>query len=146
MDPAIFIDRATGEIRIDEVCLLTPYAAKTSVEPQVASLLAGSRDNGNGYEWLDLHGLTFGGEEASLSLCFHDGRLSEASWSVQLAGAPIEGDWPTKKEIDSELAFVRTTLAKVMGIKAGKMPWGEVWCQFDARGDTASNGLRYRSA
>ena len=140
MEPAIFIDRATGAIRIGDLALLTPNAAKASVEPQIAGLLAGSRDHGNGYEWLNLRGLTFGGEAASLSLCFRDGLLSEASWSVALGE---EGGWPTKKAIDREVSFMRNALAKDMGIKPGRLPWGEVWCLFDARGDTASSGLRY---
>ena len=143
MEPAIFIDRATGEIRIGDRALLKPNDAKTSVEPQIAGLLAGSRDHGNGYEWLNLRGLTFGGEVASLSLCFREGLLSEASWSVALGEA---GGWPTKKAIDREVSFVRNALANGMGIKPGRLPWGEVWCLFDARGDAASSGLRYRGS
>ena len=142
----IFIDRATGNIQIGDLALLKPNDAKASVEPQIATLLAGSRDHGNGYEWLDLLGLTFGGEVAALSLCFHDARLCQASWGVQLPGVPMEGGWPSKKEIDDEISFVRKILAKEMGIKPGKMAWGDVWCQFDSRGYIASNGLRYRGS
>lgn len=144
MAAELSIDRDTGSIRIGDVVLLESNQTKDLIEPKVATLLAGSRDHGNGYEWLDLRGLSFGGQPARLSLCFHDGRLEQASWGVRLTDAPMEGGWPTREAIDSELSFVRETLARDMEIYPGRMPWGEVWSSFDAKGFMAANGLRYR--
>jgi hypothetical protein len=146
MAPEISIDRDTGSIRIGDVALMKPHQLKGAVEPQVANLLAGSRDQGNGYEWLNLRGLTFGGQPASLSICFHDDRFEQASWSVVLTDVPTEADWPTRDAIDSELSFVREALARDMDIHTGQMPWGEVWSHFDAKGFMAANGLRYRNS
>ena len=144
MTAELWINKDTGEIRIGDHVLLQPNQAKSSIEPLVADLLEGSRDHGNGFEWLYLRGLTFGGQPAGLSVCFRDGRLEQASWSVYLPDAPTEGGWPTREAMDRELLFVRETLAREMNIRAGKMPWGEVWSSFDAKGFMASNGLRER--
>lgn len=146
MAAELWINRNSGEIRIGELALLQPRQSKGSIEPLAADLLEGSRDHGNGFEWLYLRGLTFGGQPAWLSICFHDGRLKEASWGVQLPDAPTQGGWPTREAIDDELSFVRETLIREMNIHTGQMPWGEVWSIFDAKGFMAANGLRYRHA
>jgi hypothetical protein len=120
--------------------------SRRAVERLMAPQVKGRRDFGNGYAWLDLEGLSFGGQPAWLSLCFHRGRLSAANWSVGLPGAP-EG-WPTREAIDEEIAFVRSVLAQKIGFASrdGSMtfPWGEVWSLFDPKGDLAASGLRYR--
>lgn len=138
------IDRDTGSIRIGDIALLGPDARQATVQQQVDDLIVGSRDYGNGYEWLERGALTFGGRPAYLSLCFQNDALEQASWSVQLPDAATEGGWPTREAIDAEIAFVRRTLATEMGICAGHLPWGEVWSNFDTKGFMAANGLRYR--
>lgn len=148
MGPQLTIDAETGSLGLGGVRLQSRQS-RSEVEPQIASLVKGSRDHGNGYEWLYLGGLTFGGQPASVDLCFHDGRLERASWYVQLADAPMEGGWPTREAIDKEVAFVRATLAQ-FGLNIGgnreKFSWGEAWSSFDAKGFLASNGLRYRAS
>lgn len=144
MAAKLWINGDTGEILIGDRAILRPNQTKDLIEPLVAHLHGGSQDHGNGFEWLYLRGLTFGGQPAGLSICFHKGRLEQASWSVQLPDATTEGGWPTREAIDCELSFVRETLARDMNIHAGQMPWGEVWSSFDAKGFMAANGLRYR--
>lgn len=144
MATKIWIDRNTGSIHIGDVAVLEANQAKVSVEPLVANLVERSRDHGNGYEWLYFRDLTFGGQPAALSICFHDGHLEQASWSVQLPDAPMESGWPTKGAIDSEISFVREVLARQMEIHVGQKPWGEIWSSFDAKAFMAVNGLRYR--
>ena len=148
MGTQLTIDAQTGSLSVGGV-RLQPLQSKSEVEGQTALLVKGSRDHGNGYEWLFLGGLTFGGQPASVDLCFHDGRLEQASWSVQLPDAPMEGGWPTREAIDKEVAFVRGTLAQYglnIGDNPKKFSWGEAWSSFDAKGFLASNGLRYRAA
>ena len=137
------IDCGTGIIRIGNDIVLEPGQAKAVIVPRIADLLRASRDHGNGYEWLTLSGLAFGGQAATLALGFHDGRFEQASWSVELPGE-AEGDGPTRAMIDDEVSFVRHVLINQMGIRPGDMPWGKVWSQFDARGFLASHGFRYR--
>ncbi|WP_155006394.1 hypothetical protein [Sphingomonas hengshuiensis] len=146
MAPSFSIDQRTGEIRIGDTVVLKSGEQRTAVEPQVATLADSSRDHGNGFNWLHLRGLTFGGQPAHLSLCFHHNLLDRASWSVRLPNAETDGDWPTRDAIDAEIAFVRRTLTDEMGISAGLFPWGEVWSSFDTKGFLAANGLRYHRA
>ena len=148
MGTEITIDPLTGILGLGDA-RLRPLQSKSEVEPQIAQLLQGSRDHGNGYEWLYLSGLTFGRRPASAGLCFHAGRLEQASWNVQLVDAPMESGWPTREAIDEEIAFVRGILARG-GLNIGDNPkkfhWGEAWSSFDAKGFLASNGLRYRTS
>ncbi|QDX24871.1 hypothetical protein FPZ54_01720 [Sphingomonas suaedae] len=137
------IARETGCVRIGDLAVLGSRHHKSAVEQAVGPLVIGSRDHGNGYEWLDLGGMTFGGEQAALSLCFSSGLLEAISWNVQLPDAPMESGWPTKEAIDSEVSFVRGVLLQEMGIELGSQPWGELWSHFDPRGFMASSGLRY---
>ncbi|MDQ0250988.1 hypothetical protein J2W22_003052 [Sphingomonas kyeonggiensis] len=146
MAPSFSIDRQTGNIRIGDTVVLKSGEQRAAVEPQVATLADSSRDHGNGFDWLHLRGLTFGGQPAHLSLCFHDNLLEQASWSVRLPDAETDGGWPTRDAIDAEVAFVHRTLTNEMGIRAGSLPWGEVWSSFDAKGFLAANGLRYYRA
>lgn len=121
MATELLIDSETGNIRVGDLVLLKPNQEREEVATLVASFLGSVRDLGNGYEWLDLKGLTFGGQPASLSICFHGGRLEQASWSVQLPDAPMEGGWPTQEAIDGEISFVRDTLAKTwQSTRAGR--------------------------
>lgn len=148
MTAAFAIDARTGDVLIGEL-RLTPHQSKAEIEPQIAHLVKGSRDHGNGYEWLNLGGLSFAGHPAGVGLCFHEGRFEQASWNVLLPDAREEGGWPTREASDDEVAFVRDTLARDIGFDpARKLPmifgWGEIWSAFDEKGGCASHGLRYR--
>jgi hypothetical protein len=141
---ALSIDRDSGGILFDGALAIEPGARSIDVERRVQDLILRSRDHGNGYRWLDLGGLSFGGQPAWLSLGFHDAVLEQVDWSVSLDGAASEGGWPTRGAIDAEIAFVRATLTQQMGLVPGTQPWGEVWSDFDPKGFQAANGLRYR--
>ncbi|MBM3927437.1 MAG: hypothetical protein FJ335_03115 [Sphingomonadales bacterium] len=143
MDAQFTIDPQTGGLGVGDV-RLRPLQLKSEVESQVAQWIESSRDHGNGFQWLYLARLTFGGQPASVGLCFRVERLERASWAVQLPDAPMEGGWPTREAIDSEVAFVRDALARE-GLNAN-FNWGEIWSSFDAKGFIASNGLRYRTS
>ncbi len=149
MNASISIEQQTGDICLGGQIRLKAGQPKSIVEPMVGEWLAGSRDFGNGYEWLHLRHLSFGGEPAGLGLCFHDGFLEQVSWSVNLPNAPMEADWPTKEAIDDELSFVRDELARQLHLIPGQtevtFDWGKVWSVFDAKGFLASNGVRYSS-
>ena len=144
----IKVDPQTGTMTVGGL-LFEPLQAKSEIEQQIAQLITGTQDHGNGYEWLYLGGLTFGGQSATLSLCFHLGRLEQAGWSVNLPDAQTEGGWPTREAIDQEITFVRDTLLQDgFAINDGRLEfgWGEMWCGFDAKGFLASSGLRYSAS
>lgn len=145
MEQELFIDCQTGNILIGDLALLKPHERRDSVEPVIQGLMESSLDHNNGYEWLILNGVAFGGQSAGLSLCFYNGQLEEVHWSVNLPDAPSEGGWPTRDAIDDEISFVRRVLAKEMKIRIGETRWGKVWSCFDPKGFFAANGLRYHS-
>lgn len=143
MAKAFSIHRDTGGLIIEGHETLEAGQSMASVVAQMADLAGGTRDLGNGYAWLSLRGLSFGGEPASLSLCFHEGMLEQVSWGVALPHAPMEEGWPTQQASESEVAFIRRVLERDMDIRVGPMPWGEVYSRFDPKSFMAVSGLRY---
>ncbi|MDB5666075.1 hypothetical protein [Cypionkella sp.] len=137
---AFWIDRETGAI-----CFNGGRLGVGDGEGAVVGATGQRRDMGNGYVWLDVEGLTFGGAAAVLALAFFEGRFCEASWAVMLFG---EADgWPTGEAMVREVTFVRGVLREQVGLAAGRgaarFEWGEVWSGIDLRGGSASHGLRY---
>lgn len=143
MAAAISIDPGNGAIRLGDAALLGPHLHRSAIAGQVTEFLETSRDHGNGFAWLNLRELTFGGQAAALSLGFHHELFVSATWSVELPNTAADGGPPSRKAIDEEVAFVRSVL-KDMGLRIGRNAWGEVWSSFDARSFMAASGLRYR--
>lgn len=147
MPAAFSIEPEGGAIRLGQCVRLTAFQRRRQVAPLVASWQIGERDFGNGYAWIDLGGLAFGGQPANVSLCFAFGRLEQASWGVRLPDAAPDGGWPTPEAIDEEIAFVRAELARQLGLASigadSTFGWGVVWSLFDPKAGLASHGLRY---
>ena len=141
------IDPATGTICIGDTVRLIASQDKSSVQALASQWLGGSRDLQNGYEWLQLRGLSFGKQPAGISLCFHDGKLMSAHWGVSLPGAMLEEGWPTQQAINQEIKFVRKVLVAMFQTELTDgglvFPWGTVWSRFDLKGFSASHGVRY---
>lgn len=146
MGPPFSIAPQDGSMLVGDV-RLGGGQSRSRVERAVSALVKGAVDHGNGYAWLYLGALSFAGYDAGLSLCFHQGRLSQASWSVSLPKAESEAGRPTREAIEEEIGFVRAALARDIGLPPGesgmRFDWGEVWSEFDPKGFLASNGLRY---
>jgi hypothetical protein len=85
------IEPTSGNIRLDNV-QLHANQPKAQIEREIGHLVTGSRDHMNGYEWLYLGGLTFHGHPSKLYLRFHNERLCEALWHVELPDAPQDRD------------------------------------------------------
>ena len=147
MHDALDIDPESGCLRIAGLAPIGAGAAMSDVANALAQRAACARDHGNGYAWLYFKDLSFGGRPCHLGLCFLDGRLVEASWSVTLPDS-APGEWPTREEIDEEIAFVRAVLGELLGrpVSNGhwRFGWGEIWSEFDPKGFSAAHGLRYR--
>jgi hypothetical protein len=143
---ALSIDPASGALRIGGLtATISAGQKKADIEPLLEPFARGVRDYGNGYEWLNFGGISFGGYPCGLALCFFEDRLVEASWSVALPDAPMEGGWPTRKAIDDEVRFVQKVLTEQLGQPphAAAFGWGKVWSAFDSKGFLAANGIRY---
>ena len=143
---AFSIDPRDGAIVIGDV-RLAAGESRRAAERKLGDWLVNVLDHRNGYVWLNLDGLSFGGHPAGIGLCFHNGRLAEASWGVILPSAAADS-WPTPEEIEEEIAFVRSVLVREIGFPAKgdamTLPWGDVWTVYDRKADIAANGLRYR--
>ena len=148
MESGFEVETRTGAILLPGGRALPAGVSKMEIASRIANWQSDSRDFGNGYEWLTLRELSFGGHSAALSLCLNHGVFEEARWGVRLPGMPTEGGWPTREAIEQEITFVRSILARQIGLdpSAGEksFPWGVVWSDFDPKGFCASNGLRYR--
>ena len=145
----ISIDPDTGSIGLGNGVRLEAFQKRRAIEPRVADLIDSAQDHGNGFAWLHLRDLSFGGHPAWLALCFHGGRLEQVGWSVRLPNDTVAGGWSTGEAMEEEVAFVHGALAKVgLSLDEGTKTcsWGEVWSHYDPRGDLASHGLRYRRA
>ena len=140
-------ERSTGALLLGSDVRLGVAESRTQAANSLASLIHRIRDLKNDYVWIDLRGLSFGGQTCAASFCFMSDRLHGASWSVSLPGAELEGGWPTRKAIDEEIAFVRRTLKQQLGrdFEQGReiFPWGTVFSVFDEKGFQAHNGLRH---
>ena len=148
MPHEITIDPATGTVSIAGISLTLqaglPYE---QVEATFSSFKQSERDHRNGYRWLDLHRLSFGGKPAGLGLCFFHSHLCELHWDVSLREDTSDTSWPTQEESDQTVVFLHETLRPMLSrpFSSGdeRFPWGVVWALYDAKGGFASAGLRY---
>ena len=140
------IDAATGAIRIGDALEIRAGQSKRELGRRLKPLGTTPQRYGKGYDQLHLDGLEFGGQPALLSLSFHHGRFTEASWGVWLPGQ-VRGEWPTREQAEAEMEFVRAVLAEQIGFapasRSMTCSWGTVWSEYDSRNMTAAHGLRY---
>jgi hypothetical protein len=141
----VSIDPTSGMVHIGNVGALSPWQDRANIVSLLNPFASGSRDHGNGYEWLYFKGLLFDGFPCALGLCFRDGWLEQIGWSVTLPEAPKDANWPTREQSNREVKFVGAVLDKQLGHRwrTERFAWGQVWSCFDEKEFSASNGLRY---
>jgi hypothetical protein len=145
----LIVDPESGALTLTGLARISAGQTRAALEPELRPCVTGQRDHRNGYAWLMVGGLTFGGLPCSLGICFHDGAMSEAGWNLRLPDAALKDGWPTRETSDREVAFCRQVLAGQLGRDVPEegltFPWGRLWCAYDDKGGTASTGLRYES-
>lgn len=151
MNAAFTLSLEDGSIEIDRCATRIDSGLTKAVAMEgLAAFYNGGVDHENGYEWIYLDGLSFGGKPSAMSLCFFRNGLSEVHWSANLPDAQLEEGWPTQASIDREIAFVRRELARLSGKPSfsghQKFGWGELWSTFDRKGGLATSGLRYKAS
>ncbi len=140
MAPELTLDRLTGAINLQGLTRLAPRSRKANAAATLAPFVRREQDSFTGYVWLYTAGFGFGGKPCRLNLCFRDGGLDMASWSVELGTGESGG-------IDAEVAFMRAALGRQLGrtFRAEEhFDWGWAWCSYDPRSDIVSGGVRYR--
>jgi hypothetical protein len=148
MTPSIHIDIADGSVKLlGSQHTICRGASQASVEAMLCEFQMGAVDHGNGYSWLNFHGLTFGEMPCGLALLFHQKKLTEVHFSVALPNAPLESGWPTRAAIDDEIEFVRKIFRAQLKRRFRNEPeqfrWGVAWSEFDSKGFRATAGIRY---
>lgn len=151
MPHEITIDPTTGAVSIGEISLtLQEGISYVTAKAELSPLQRGEQDHRNGYCWLHLHRLSFGGKPAGLGLCFFNSRLCQLHWGVTLREDASDNSWPTQEESDREVVFLRETLRPMLSrsFSSGeeRFDWGSVWAAYDMKGGFASAGLRYGNA
>jgi len=151
MDPAFTIDDRTGDVHIEGCAFL--IGARTTRDDVVRELAdrlePDAKTNAASITWHRLRSLTFGGESASLSMCFGPRGLQSISFGVSLPNPALEDGWPTKQETQREIAFVCRTLRAMWKRSfngAATFAWGSVWASYDVFSHSSSIGLRYGPA
>jgi len=141
------VDPANGALTLAGWATIGAGQPRSALEPALRPLIKGELDHRNGYVWLTIGGLAFGGLPCTLGLCFNGGAVSEAGWNLEMPDAVLEHGWPTRETSDREVAFCRQVLAGQIGREVPEeglaFAWGRLWCAYDDKGGTASTGLRY---
>lgn len=145
--PAIELSPTTGAITIEGVEMVLAAGLRLdSARSALANFYRRSIDHNNGYEWLSFGGLSFAGRPCNISACFKETKLTEVHLGVSLSDIQ-EAGWPSRQDIEREVAFVRAALSKSLhrSFSSGseKFNWGQVWSVFDPKGFIASAGVRY---
>lgn len=107
-----------------------------------------TRDLGNGYVWLFLGALSFGGRPAGLSLCFHEEALEMVTFGVSLPDDQMLDGWPSEESSLRQVRFMKKELECQLGVPLeegiARFAWGCAWSRFDPKGFMASAGVSYQ--
>src|SRR3982751_1619770 len=113
MARALTVDPTTGSVHIAECStILSNGLAESTASTELAEFYRSRIDHENGYTRLSCQGVSFGGEPSGFALGFHLGALTQIHLGISLSDVEPVGGWPTRREIDQEVAFVREELAK----------------------------------
>ena len=101
------------------------------------------KDMGTGYIWYLLPTSEVFGKEVSFNLCFFNGALFTAHFSLhdpKLYGKNWD-DWSEEKE----RLRAKDTAAWLVsqGYKLGSYSWGEIWAGYDPKGATGGGGVNF---
>lgn len=146
--PSYKVSKKDGSIRISTCELvICDRLLIEDAKLHLQRFIRSATDYKNGYEWLYLGSLNFGDMPAGLSLCFFNGELWMATFSVGLPDDEDFDNWPTEETSMRQVAFMRKVLEKQLScsMKIGhhEFAWGSAWSNFDIKGYQASGGLRY---
>lgn len=148
MQLSLTISRVDGTISIDSIdYAIGKGTSKSVVESEFARLNKSHIEHGNGYEWITLGGISFGGIPSCLSLCFFLDAVQQVQIGVSILDVECADNWATRASSEREVEAVCRELGKQLDcdFSSGQVTfsWGTVWSVFDERSCHPSSGLRY---
>lgn len=142
----IHVDAKDGTVHIGSAAVrggMPLELARDSLE----GLLRNERDVGNGYLWLSVSNVAFGGRPGGLSLCFHQGKLEMVTLGVSLPDDELLEGWPTEESSMRQVMFLRKELERQLLVTfqqgVARFSWGSAWSRFDPKGFMATAGVAY---
>ena len=139
------IDKTKGHIRLNGSLHLEPNSSFEMIERQKLGGLQEIRAMGNGYKWLDIKNIQIDNQYFIMSLCFIKGKLSQLTMVINDKPFNLNSGWDTwsEKAEKEKLKKFENWLNKELD-KERKFNWGEVWANYDPRGDSSSIGIKYK--
>jgi hypothetical protein len=100
------------------------------------------------HQFLSFTKVTFGGQFASVSLCFYKETLEYVALNAIPPGWERHHNPPEIGEIEAEIAFIRMELRRQLGhsFQSGHVAfeWGDIWVGEDCKTGFPSTALRYK--
>ncbi|WP_443691240.1 hypothetical protein [Pseudomonas sp.] len=150
MNPALTINPDNGFIHIvtsDSVLVIDSGLRQHHAAVLLAQFYQSELDHHNGYLWQVYQGASIDGHPAGFSLCFHSGELIQIHFGLSAPAIDTENDWPTKESIEQEIDFLNDAFSRQLSRSfehgEAQFSWGTAWARFDAKGFSASSGIRY---
>ena len=152
---ALTFDPRDGTITISGLkTRIGPRLRTDALPADLSPLVSRRRDHGNGWAWGSIEGVALAGQRCTLALGAFRGHVVEVGWSLTVESEDYSNGWPSQAAFDKEIALGIAFLTGVFGpgpyTDPGggpgyrkELPWGEVWCGWDAKGGICSSGLRY---
>ncbi|MBR7829440.1 hypothetical protein KDK95_24250 [Actinospica sp. MGRD01-02] len=152
---ALTFHAADGTISIAGLATaIGPSLRADLLPPDLDALVSRRLDHGNGWAWAYMEGFALAGQRCTLALGAFHGHVVQVNWSLTIAGEDYSGGWPSQAASYKEIALGIEFLTGVFGPGPHRdpeggsgyqraMPWGVVWCGWDAKGGACSTGLRY---
>ena len=139
------IDKNKGHIELNDSLELTPNSNFDLIESQKLGEVQKIRDMGNGYKWIDVKNIQIGDKYFLMSLCFKGEELSELSMVINDNPFDLNSGWDSwsEKSEKEKLKKYRDWLTQEIG-KEWDFNWGEVWADYDPKGESSSIGIRYK--
>lgn len=138
------IDKNKGHIKLTNSLDLSPNLKFDLIESQKLGEVQEIRDMGHGWKWLDIKNIHIDDKYFIISLCFKDEELSEVSMVIKDSPFDLNSGWDSccEKNEKEKLKQYQDWLTQEIG-KERDFNWGEVWANYDPKGESSSIGIRY---
>jgi hypothetical protein len=149
MKYTLTINVDSGSVHIatpDSVLVIERGLSQCDASVLLAQFYRSELDHHNGYLWQLYQGVSIDGHPAGFSLCFHSGELIQIHFGLSAPSKPSESGWPTRESIEHEIDFLKDAFSRQLSRSfeddEAQFSWGTAWAKFNAKGFSASVGIR----